>query len=1591
MQIRWRHELKKFNGLNVLTLGELGWSFDKDSFYTSTVANLYKSSDVIICESSDATRLRDSSRSRNSPFVTVAIDSRSSLTTPSHGGRSSELDDMESSSWWTYIIQHLVKPVTKTIIVSSTLMVDSKETTEGFTPTPQTKQDIELMSLKFAFIRHHLFHSNNALYGKRVFRWAKRHCIAMKNQSALEHSKNIFKCSVGGKGILRKAMEVLTHVHEEVDIDLPSVFPNWLVHFCPLTDCQRQAYERDCNFVRYSLAGTDNLSAGDNFSSFAKALLRLRRSCFHSNLHNALNSGIHTFGDYSNSRECQLLPFGKALNSCSQPNLEIAKELLDNSSKLQQLINLLHKECGCSVDESLISLKVQPKVSRKRRKPPKKVLILSSLPEILYVTSVFLNSAGISHELLMPFSGSDMNMAHLPSPSFSGILYWIQCQQAICRFEGTSDSGAFDILLSCPETLGSISSGLSAANAEVLISLDEDWSGRSDFLIYSILMKNCIQADSGGGRKFIKLIAEDTCEQSFLTFTRKVKGRSSFYPIPLFMSTIKRGVLDRKGYLSVDKDDTLDRDVTLGVNVMRCINVELSTVLCNQASLPPLATASLQQRFLMDSGNFCSELCEPTARKYEEDLINLGNIISSLVDDNNFIKSIIPDSWRSKSIKVAKAMIEIEAKALLNMRTKLQSNFKTFEIASTFTARDSMSKPVQGYVRGFRKFSQLYGSGCAQKEPIKIPTRTVDKVSGKSQRGKISELKLKEKTFGSSQSIRKSLGSCAGKVLSSLLMYSADSLLANTKVHSHDTASIAVSVEEQEMKMKEEKSNERKNLFVLSYSNYASKLDGNQGNESIVYFPPLFPGLRVGRTSMSKQDLPDSALDEMQSKKRKGLALERYPASKKLRTSNSLLAHGKSASFQEILPNETIPPLPIQQKDISSDLNLITSSDADFIEQTSALFDDEFLPDLTLDDKDNNVLSEEVSFKAEATIFREELDEDFGLLGSGLFSSIEYQSPFDTSSHTWSNQHSFWLDPFEPTLSNAKSFSQHCDTEEASNQTKALSGPQLDYVIIRVKLQKRLTYDDKLQTMVPGFPSVPSSSSYMPKMTLPLNMGVSNTNNMRLPGHNDGASYLHDGTQLGQKKKKKGSEKKNSLTPPIPGALPLPSNSLNLNVSMNSKPTLAMSHQMLPTRNNFKKERDQVYTSSLMPPSVHFARPYVLVQKNLLNLTSSNLTMDTGIVDLIPPLLSIRLLCENERTGDMSIEKSLVQRKQFFDSSQIKITNFVPFSNGFLFEPETNNHERFSSRVGIKLPMGVKVPHRHRDFERSLLVDEKWTDEQDIILKKSVARYGCNWNIACQALTWNSGDVCLKLHSIRSARQCLNRWKDLTQQQDRDCLHNQQQKFGMLQGNIPEKLNFPVMSGSLQVVVEPTSIVDHKKEIETPAIDIKARSRRLKKASSKRHIVPLTVPGYRSDSDNTNTQIQTLPSHVSHLQAVQDAVMAAGSNSAKLEMWPLQFLDVAENRRQNSLKRHQNSSMKSPQTHAPNNHQHASQHGIHQSSSSSIPNTMQQQATQPPTHGAVPPRPNVSRGQDPAHTPVKPTYGHSMHPNSAPRARPNHR
>ena len=293
-----------------------------------------------------------------------------------------------------------MKGVTKTLLISSTLSINCKQANLDLVKSTKDKRYLELMSMKIAFIlQHRLFYSHNSLFGKRPFRWAKTHYYSMKTET-VQDSKHIFNNLFGEKGVLCTAMEILTHMHEEVDEDMPSVFPNWFVQFCPSTKNQHLAYKIDCSFVRGALVGPQEVSFENKFSNFTKSLLRLRRTCFHSNLHQILHSENNCKYDMTETKHTKsstvALGNQKYL-SCSQPNFDLTKAFLDNSSKLQQLLNILHKDGGCGVNDSSTLLTVQPKRARKRKKR-KKVLIILCFPEILRITSLVLNAVGISHD-----------------------------------------------------------------------------------------------------------------------------------------------------------------------------------------------------------------------------------------------------------------------------------------------------------------------------------------------------------------------------------------------------------------------------------------------------------------------------------------------------------------------------------------------------------------------------------------------------------------------------------------------------------------------------------------------------------------------------------------------------------------------------------------------------------------------------------------------------------------------------------------------------------------------------------------------------------------------------------------------------------------------------------------------------------------------------------------------------------------------------------------------------------------------------------------------------------------------------------------
>ena len=95
-KIRWRHELRRFEPLNVLSFGDHGWHFQ------GATGAEFQAGDVMLCDFSlMPLLLRGSERDILAQFTTLTIDSRS----PLKDGGVSLASDVMSSKWWKNLLR----------------------------------------------------------------------------------------------------------------------------------------------------------------------------------------------------------------------------------------------------------------------------------------------------------------------------------------------------------------------------------------------------------------------------------------------------------------------------------------------------------------------------------------------------------------------------------------------------------------------------------------------------------------------------------------------------------------------------------------------------------------------------------------------------------------------------------------------------------------------------------------------------------------------------------------------------------------------------------------------------------------------------------------------------------------------------------------------------------------------------------------------------------------------------------------------------------------------------------------------------------------------------------------------------------------------------------------------------------------------------------------------------------------------------------------------------------------------------------------------------------------------------------------------
>lgn len=1506
---------------------------------------------VILCDIARTTKLLSEIRSIHESFVTVIVDTRCSSFPPqsscgktaitSHVHQTKRgkatfqgiapslgeivAEELYSSEWWNRLIETAIREGTKCALVETSCVSDSFEfLLENDASSSDGKDKPDILASKIAFLYHTLFRSKHKTFGRRAFWWAKKYCIASKKKSN-SSGQNKLDTSKGPKGILLQLISAISFspelTIEEAKSTMAGCIPKWTVQTCPLSSTQRNAYERECVFVRGSFQHDENTAHGGLTS--AKALLRLRRVCFHSNMH-----------DFVSHDAVSALSHGRigrqeAGRSCSQPNIAKAKSLIDGSSKLRQLLSILCKDCGFDVPAKSFLLGTKP--ARRGRKSSalkrKKVLVLASLPEVLLLISSFLNALGIAHELLASPPSHTLPNHHVIDniSSTDHTLSWIQCQQAISRFDSFPSDDSLsksrvklNVLVSSPNTLASTSLGLGASNAEVVISMDEDWSGRHDLSTFSVLRKNITNnSQKATGRKFIKVISEATCEESFLTYEKKARGKQSILALPLSMSSLQQTKVDFRGGLWRSSFPGV------GMKLLRFVGVPLHRVFYANALRggtliggPPL--------FLTTA--FCSFAdTDPYDPPQSWDKVSV--FLNEQSDDDGLLNK---SNGKSILSSFGLIMAEVEQSALLQSAPLLifprtipdpygEILNGPESVFSNHMCHDMSLKGIHRYISSSKASLSMF-EALDLNDGI-IPKKSSERNGEKEKSKKKSKNDASSVASSENSHFRAFGNSKPEEIASSLIWYN---YLPEGKVQSKEI--------DQDLKSLPCTEEHRTNSHVRSYMSAKKKFDGNQGCESLVYFPPLFPGLLETRHSSEVElsQLEQSLMNE--TKKRKVSPEGNQGSRKKLRDiSLSTSVPDFSAAASSVTPSQNLPIMP-------GDFNLLAVSDVDFMDGAD-LFDQidvDFLPDLNItkdeqiiEDSDPEVDEIEPAEVEDST--KPSLNEDFGILGSGLLPPSEESSRAARKRSGQSNSYSYWLDPFEPL---------------SSSDELSLKGSTLDAIILYVKKT-----------------AIPRSNPIQPQ---PFTHSASSKQFARSPVGMKAASNggIHSNLLKNKKKATSSAAPMTAFVAPIidpastKGSLP------------------AVPSGLIPKNPNSRPVRDP---SSIFDKFRHRGEPFLQVQNHLQILfePSREQITDFGILSLgkqnsmNSTRSSIRELLPDEVTGDAAKSLATIQSSAFCSGDPVSDgVYFGPFSTNILPKASIcNGGTSIELSAGIKLPMGVKVPKSMGIVESK---NDEWSPTEDFFLNQYAARFYQNWHAVSQALTHKSRvstcqDTANVMNPVRSAKHCKIRWDKINE-------YDKAADSTGASGHI-EKIQSTLMQESCNgVLIDLRKVEDANHQLVHDSSGIGGilnRSRKLKNARMKTHLVPLTIPGY-----TTGANMQIVSSHLSHSQSVQEAIALAARPSGiippRAEMWPLQFLDLTEKQEQEVDKKKKAAS--AAPTQVQGSQQGASMRNPHSNARQAVPNPaaqrnpphpisgQRQPTTQQPAQGATYARPTIQPG-----------------------------
>ena len=519
-QFRWKHELNKFDDLNVKVFGHGGWSFRADDIECTAAG----SSDVLLCDYSSFIELADGKKespaSKSIPdFASLILDCRHPSVDDGKSGKHPV--EIESAEWWNRVVQFMMSSASmdRVVIEHPWNQFCPADSYDG----DKEALDCKMIAMKLAFMCNPAtFFSTRGSVGKRVISWAKCQDGFDGQSLPLVMLRSVLAASV--RKMYDSALTCIESDEQCPETGNGAGAPNvsnlsWEIRKCSLAASQQIEYDQYCSNNLLSLFPGESTRA-----EIADTLLMLRKICFHATMGEATTTLLDPLLRIHGNQKCSVdgSMIARKSTQMSEACFTTAKSLLEKSSKMKELLHILARECGHEVSNELIQTSQKDLDPNTTSKKKTKVIILATLSEAQLMTSYFLSAVGLHHEVLV-----SLQTKAPPSPATDASV-WAWSQSVISQFvndgcftEDNHPNRFLDILVASPITLSSHGCGVGATSADFVISIDEDWSGREELHVASLLSK--LRASEKGASKcpkppckFVKIVSKSTCEDTFI-------------------------------------------------------------------------------------------------------------------------------------------------------------------------------------------------------------------------------------------------------------------------------------------------------------------------------------------------------------------------------------------------------------------------------------------------------------------------------------------------------------------------------------------------------------------------------------------------------------------------------------------------------------------------------------------------------------------------------------------------------------------------------------------------------------------------------------------------------------------------------------------------------------------------------------------------------------------------------------------------------------------------------------------------------------------------------------------------------------------